>query len=135
MAFFFRRPHADRGAATTQLVLIVPALLLLALLVVQFAVAWHARHIAQYAAQRALAAARIEDGTTSDGRAQAWRSLAVLGHRILQDPSVTVDRAAVQTRVSVGGTVMSVIPGVSLHVSGTASGPTERLTSPAGGQP
>jgi hypothetical protein len=40
----------DRGAATTQLVLVVPLVLLLTLLVVQFALAWHARHIAQYAA-------------------------------------------------------------------------------------
>ncbi|MFB6534829.1 MULTISPECIES: TadE/TadG family type IV pilus assembly protein [Streptomyces] len=125
----------DRGAATTQLVLVVPVLLLVAMLVVQFALVWHARHIAQYAAGRALAAARTKDGTAAEGRAQARRSLAALGSRVLTVPSVTVDRTTVQTTVRVRGKVIAVVPGLSLHASGTASGPTERLTSPTGDRP
>jgi Flp pilus assembly protein TadG len=128
-------PRGDRGAVTTQLVLVVPALLLIALLVVQFALVWHARHIAQYAAQRALAAARVEDGTAADGRTQARRSLAALGSRVLTAPSVTVERTAAQATVRVHGTVMPVVPGLTLHASGIASGPTERITTPTGGQP
>ncbi|MBD0741664.1 TadE/TadG family type IV pilus assembly protein [Streptomyces sp. CBMA152] len=128
------RPRGDRGAASTQLVLVVPALLLLALLVVQFALVWHARHIAQYAAQRALAAARTEHGTQADGQVQARHSLAALGGRILTSPSVAVERTAAQTTARVTGTVMAVIPGLTLHASGTASGPTERLTA-VGGRP
>ncbi|MFE3646442.1 TadE/TadG family type IV pilus assembly protein [Streptomyces sp. NPDC059152] len=125
----------DRGAATTQLVLVVPVLLLLAMLVVQFALVWHARHIAQYAAGRALAAARTKDGTAAEGRTQARRSLAALGSRVLTIPSVTVDRTTVQTTVRVRGKVIAVVPGLSLRASGTASGPTERLTSPTGDRP
>ncbi|WP_037913354.1 TadE/TadG family type IV pilus assembly protein [Actinacidiphila yeochonensis] len=127
------RPRDDRGAATTQLVLVVPLVLLLTLLVVQFALAWHARHIAQYAAQRALAAARVEDGTAGDGRAQAWQSIDSLGPHILTRPAVTVDRNRTGTSVRVEGTVITVVPGVNLHVAGTASGPTERLTTTPGG--
>ncbi|MER6091292.1 TadE/TadG family type IV pilus assembly protein [Streptomyces bluensis] len=125
----------DRGAASTQLVLVVPALLLIALLAVQFALVWHARHIAQYAAQRALAVARTEDGTAADGRTQARRSLAALGGRVLTAPSVTAERTAAQTTVRVEGTVIRVlpVPGLVLRASGTASGPTERITTPAGG--
>ncbi|GAA2661252.1 TadE/TadG family type IV pilus assembly protein [Streptomyces vastus] len=137
MTAFRRRLRSDRGAASTQLVLIVPALLLIALLVVQFALVWHARHIAQYAAQRALAAARVEDGTAADGRTQARRSLAALGSRVLTAPSVTAERTAARTTVRVDGTVIRVlpVPGLVLHASGTASGPTERITTPGGGQP
>ncbi|GGW97823.1 hypothetical protein GCM10010341_19240 [Streptomyces noursei] len=121
--------------ATTQLVLVVPVLLLLAMLVVQFALVWHARHIAQYAAARGLAAARTKDGTAAGGRAQARRSLTALGSRILTAPSVAVDRTTTQTTVRVRGTVMAVAPGLHLHASGTAAGPTERLTAPGGGRP
>ena len=137
MTTFLRTLRSDRGAASTQLVLVVPALLLLALLVVQFALVWHARHIAQYAAQRALAAARTQDGTAADGRAQARRSLAALGSRVLTAPSVTAERTATQTTVRVEGKVIRVVPvpGLVLHASGTASGPTERITTPTGGQP
>ncbi|MEU7488066.1 TadE/TadG family type IV pilus assembly protein [Streptomyces sp. NPDC042319] len=128
-------PYDDRGAATTQLVIIVPTLLLLALLVVQFAVAWHAQHIAQYVAERALATARVEDGNAADGRARAQHSLTALGGRVLTARSVTVSRTATQASVRVSGQTMAVVPGLRLRVSGTASGPVERFTTPAGGQP
>ncbi|MFF4501615.1 TadE/TadG family type IV pilus assembly protein [Streptomyces sp. NPDC001401] len=132
-----RRLCIDRGAASTQLVIVVPALLLIALLVVQFALVWHARHIAQYAAQQALAAARTQDGTAADGQAQAQRSLAALGSRVLTAPSVTAERTADRTTVRVEGTVIRVlpVPGLVLHASAAASGPTEKITTPTGDQP
>ncbi len=122
---------------TTQLVLVVPVLLLIALLVVQFALLWHGRHIAQYGAQRALAAARAEDGTAAGGEAQGRQSLAALGSRVVTDASVSVQRGQEVTTVRVQGTVMAVlpIPGLPLHATAVVSGPTERLTDPAGGAP
>ncbi|MEV5778026.1 TadE family protein [Streptomyces antimycoticus] len=125
--------RGDRGAVTTQLVVVVPALLMLALLIVQFALAWHARHIAQYAAERALAAARVQHGSTADGHARGVRSLTQLGSRVLIAPSVTVRRTATQAVVRVQGRVMPVLPGLHLTASGTASGAVERITTPAGG--
>ncbi|QKV95952.1 pilus assembly protein [Streptomyces sp. NA02950] len=113
-----RPGHDDRGAATTQLVLTVPALLILALLIVQFALAWHARHLAHYTAERALAAARVQHGTAAQGQARGLRSLAQLGSRVLTSPSVTVRRTPTQATV---------------RVHGTASGAVERITTPAGG--
>lgn len=137
MNAYIRRLRSDRGAASTQLVLVFPALLLIALLAVQFALVWHARHIAQYAAQRALADARIQDGTAADGRTQARRSLSALGSRVLTSTSVTAERSAARTTVRVKGIVVRVlpVPGLVLHATGTASGPTERITTPAGGWP
>lgn len=135
MATPLGRLRTDRGAATTQLVIVVPLLLLIALLSVQFALAWHARHIAQYAAQRALAAGRVQDGATADANARARRSLAALGNRVLIAPSVAAERTTTRTTVRVEGTVMRVLPlpGLVLHASGTASGPTERVTTPTEG--
>ncbi|MFE0178029.1 TadE/TadG family type IV pilus assembly protein [Streptomyces sp. NPDC059002] len=137
MSAYRRRLRSDRGAASTQLVLVVPALLMIALLVVQFALVWHARHIAQYAAQRALAVARTQGGTAADGQVQARRSLAALGSRVLTASSVSAERTAARTTVRVDGTVIRVfpVPGLVLHASGTASGPTEKITTLAGGQP
>ncbi|MEV0112550.1 TadE/TadG family type IV pilus assembly protein [Streptomyces sp. NPDC050844] len=135
MVHGWRAPRGDEGAVSTQLVLVVPALLLMALLVVQFALAWHAGHIAQYAAERALAAARLEDGGQAEGQTEARRGLAQLGSRVLTDPSVSVHRSATQATVRVNGSVMEVVPGLRLGVSGTASGAVERVTDPAGGRP
>ena len=137
MTVFLRRFVSDRGVVCTELVLVVPMLLLIALLTVQFALFWHASHVAQFAAQRALAAARVEDGSATGGRDQARRSLAALGSRVLTTPSVTVRRSPTRTTVRVDGTVMRVVPvpGLVLHASGTASGPTERITIPTGARP
>lgn len=134
MITFLRRVGDDRGAATTQLVLVVPALLLIALLAVQFALVWHARHIAQHVAQRGLAAARTQDSSAADGRRQAQRTLDALASRVLIVPSVTAERTPTQTAVRVEGAVMRVVPvpGLTLHATGTASGPTERITTPTG---
>ncbi|MFZ3555836.1 TadE family protein [Streptomyces sp. BH055] len=129
------RLRGDEGAATTQLVLVIPAVLLLMLLSVQFAVAWHAQHIAQFAAERALAAARAKDATAAEGQTQARSSLAQLGGRVLTAPSVTVTRSATRATVHIEGSVMPVVPGLALHAAGQASGPVERLTLPNGGRP
>ncbi|MFM9446952.1 TadE/TadG family type IV pilus assembly protein [Streptomyces acidiscabies] len=120
---------------TTQLVIVVPVVLLMMLLVVQFALAWHARHIAQFTAERALAATRAKDATAADGQDRARRSLSQLGGAVLPSPSVTVRRTATQATVIVRGAVIVVVPGLDLHVTGTASGAVERLTTPQGGTP
>jgi hypothetical protein len=125
----------DRGAVTTQLVLVVPALLVVALVVVQVALAWHARHIAQYAAERALAAARVQEGSATAGRERGVRSLAQLGSRVLTSPTVVVRRSATWTVVEVRGAVIPLVPGVHLTATGSASGAVERTTTPARKQP
>ncbi|WP_307813704.1 TadE/TadG family type IV pilus assembly protein [Streptomyces sp. N35] len=120
----------DRGAVTTQLVLVVPVLMLMVLLIVQFAVAWHAQHIAQSAAARALAAARVEKGGAGAGQERARQTIAALGGRILLSPQVQVRRTATEASVRVEGRVMAVVPGLNLRVSGTAHGPVERFVLP-----
>lgn len=125
--------RGDRGAATTQLVLVTPAVLLFLLLVVQFALAWHAQHIAQTAASHALADTRARDGTTARGADTARRTLRGTGGRVLRAPHIEVTRDATSATVEIRVGVMPVIPGLHLAVEGHAAGPVERFTTPHAG--
>ncbi|MEV5942785.1 TadE/TadG family type IV pilus assembly protein [Streptomyces sp. NPDC051994] len=118
----------DRGAATAELVLVVPLLMVLLLCIVQFALAAHAQHIAQTAASRALAAARAQDGSAADGHARAVATLRLLGGRVLTQPTVNVARGATSVTAEVHGGVLMVVPGLHLRVAGHATGPSERWT-------
>jgi Flp pilus assembly protein TadG len=124
----------DRGAATIELVLAVPVLLLMLMLVVQAGVWWHATHIAQAAATAALDAARAEGGSTADGQAAGATTLRALAGGALQRPRVEVTRTATRTSVRVSAVAEAVIPGVRWTVQATATGPTEHFVPdlPAG---
>ncbi|RFU85202.1 pilus assembly protein [Streptomyces triticagri] len=101
----------------------------LLLCVVQFAVAAHAQHIAQSAASRALATARAEDSSAAAGAARAETTLRLLAGRVLTAPAVQVDRSGEHAVAHVEGTVMTVVPGLDLKVSGHAAGPVEKWTA------
>ncbi|MFF1736870.1 TadE/TadG family type IV pilus assembly protein [Streptomyces sp. NPDC058247] len=126
-----KRP-ADRGAASTELVLVVPLLMTLLLLIVQFALAMHAQHIAQTAASRALAAARAQDSTAAAGNARAVATLRLLGGAVLKHPTVKVSRSTESVVTHVEGEVVAVVPGLHLRVSGNAAGPTEKWAAQTG---
>jgi Flp pilus assembly protein TadG len=130
-----RRPlpcgRREAGAVATETVVTVPLLLFLLLLIMQFALAEHAQHIAQTAAARALAATRAQGGTTAAGRATARGTLEALGHTVLQHPAVTVERGTGAVAVRISGTVEPVVPGLHLHVVGRTDGPAERWTTGA----
>lgn len=113
-----------------QVVITAPALLFLLMLIVQFGLMFHARNIAEQAAQEGAAAARRFDGTTSQGRAQALQLLTALGEGTLKNRNVVAHRTADTATVTVTGTVVSVVPGFSLSVSESASGPVETYVPP-----
>lgn len=121
---------AERGSATAQLVIASPALLLLLMLVVQFALYQHAAHLATAAAQEGAQAAQVERGTAGAGIQAAESFLAQTNRGVVHDPSVEVSRSASSTRVVVTGRVVSLVPGLALSVRGVADGPTEVFTTP-----
>lgn len=118
----------QRGAGTVELVIATPLLLLLILLIVQFALYMHATHIAQAAASQALSAARVSSGSTTAGTTEANRVLSPLGNGPLRASSVDVQRTATQASVTITGTVTSVVPLLTLTVHAEAVGPVERWT-------
>src|SRR6266511_2499219 len=71
------------GAVTAELVVATPLLLLLVLLVVQFALWQHGLHVATAAAEEGERAARLEGGTAAAGAARARQFLATLGPNVV----------------------------------------------------
>ena len=106
-----------------------PLLLLLILVVIQFAIYEHASEVAQAAASQALASTRVVGGTTTSGQSDAETLLANIGHSVLIDPVVSVARGATSAKVTVTGTAEAVIPLIHLPVTATSSGPIERFVS------
>ena len=113
--------------------MVIPLVMLLVLLIVQFAVWQHALHVAQAAAEQGLAAARVQDGTAADGHAAAEAVLDQIGRGPLVDPAVGVDRGATQVSVTVDATAESVVPGLRLPVHARAVGASEPATPSAAG--
>ena len=70
--------RADRGAATVEFVIAVPVLMLMLLFVPQAAVWYHATHVAQAAANRALDAGAAYDGSAAQGEEAGEQTLATL---------------------------------------------------------
>ena len=129
-----RQVRADeRGSATVEMVIATPVLLLLILLVVQFAMWQHSVHVAQAAASQGLAAARVQGGTAEAGQGEANVVLGQHTSGVLMHPSVRVRRGANTTTVTVTGEAQSVIPFLHLPVHATASGPVERFRAPGAG--
>ncbi|MCP2335230.1 pilus assembly protein [Actinomadura rupiterrae] len=107
----------------------MPLLLVLILLVVQFAVWAHAVHLAQATAAEALSAARVDGATAADGRARAEAVRAQIGPHALGDASITITRTADTVTVQIHGTAPRVLPAPFLHlpVRARAAGPVERF--------
>jgi Flp pilus assembly protein TadG len=122
-----RHIHDDRGSA--ELIVATPLLLLLILVVIQFAIYEHASEVAQAAASQALASTRVVGGTTASGQSEATSLLASVGRGVLVNPSVSITRDAMSARVTVTGTAEDVIPLIHLPVVATSTGPIERFVS------
>lgn len=119
------------GATTAELVLVTPLLLVLIMLIAQFALWLHATHIAQAAAAQALSVTRVQGGSVTNGKIQADQVLQQLGGGPLRNPHTEVSRDLTQASVHVEGTVTAVLPFLTLRATGDAVGPVERFTSGA----
>jgi Flp pilus assembly protein TadG len=123
------------GSVSTELVVATPVLLVLVMLVVQFALWEHAQHIAEAAAQRGAETARVELGTDAQGRTMAQTAITQLGGSLLAAPLVTVSRSGEVVTVDVTGSAEAVVPFLSLPVHATAAGPVERFQAPVAAAP
>ena len=129
------RPGGDRGAGSAEIVVAVPLLMLLILLVIQFAVWEHAEIIARATAEEALAAARVQGGTAAGGRQRAEQVISQVGSGVLVGPQVSVTMTPADVTVRVTGTAERVlpIPGLTFGVTATVTGPVERFVPAAQG--
>ncbi len=120
-----RRRDEHGAASLAQVTITAPVLLLLLMLIVQFGLMFHARNVAEQAAQEGAARARQFDGSAGAGKADARAFLAEVGTGTLQKQRVTVFRTDTSATARVSGVVVSVVPGLKLRVSESASGPVE----------
>lgn len=123
--------RAQRGSVSTELVIVTPVLLLLVMVIVQFALWEHAQHIAEAAAQRGAETARVDGGSDVQGAAIAESAVTQLGGSLLVDPVVNVLRTGNIVTATVSGNAEGLVPFLSLPVRATVVGPVERFVAPA----
>jgi Flp pilus assembly protein TadG len=126
----------DRGASAVELVILAPTLIIVSLLIVQFAIWFDAQHAALAAAQEGDLVAREDAATNSNG----WQGLAAtaaenyyrgLGTGVLSDVLAQTGTGAGETvSVTVSGKLAGVFPRT---VRVTVSGPVECFRTQASG--
>ena len=120
-----RRIRNERGALSIEFLLVISALMLVFLLMLQYAMQAHAHRVAQAAAEEALAAASAYDGSAASGMDAGNHYLGDLGS--LSGTQVTVTRTGDTAAVTVTGNGQQVLPFVPVHVSVHLEGPIERF--------
>lgn len=118
------------GSASAELTIAVPALMVLIVLAVQFALWQHASAVTKAAAQEGVRAARMEGGSAMDGEAEARSFLSQAAPRIVVAPSVSARRSAAEARVEVTGGAIALLPWIRLPVHAVAASPVEEYRIP-----
>ncbi len=115
----------DRGEASTQFVVLVPVMFLLALVVVQSALWFHAANVAEAAASRGAAAGSFREASASGAGNAATIVVAENGAQIVGAPAIALD--AQEVVVSVEVAVPQLVPFFPDSVRRTQSEPRERF--------
>jgi Flp pilus assembly protein TadG len=121
-----RRDNGDDGAMAIEFLLVIGVLIVVFLIMLQYAMKMHAERIATAAAEEGLAAAAAYDGSSNQGESTARRYLSSLGVGLNQ-PVVHVSRSRGAASVTVSGDVQQVIPFLPVHVLAQVRGPVERF--------
>jgi Cu/Zn superoxide dismutase len=120
-----QRIRDERGALSIEFLLVIGALMLVFLLMLQYAMQAHAHRVAQAAAEEALAAASAYDGSAASGEAAGNHYVGDLGS--LSGTRVTVTRTGDTAAVTVTGDGQQVLPFVPVRVSVHLEGPIEHF--------
>lgn len=120
------RSRGEAGAAAPEMLVLVPLLMLIFMLLVQWSVQLHNDRLVHAAAREAAVAAAAWDGTASSGKDTATEWLSGNGSDLSNtDVKVTVKANAVT--VTVSGDVKTFVPGMAKRVTATATAPRERF--------
>ncbi len=124
-----RRHRDDRGLTSTQLAVLMPALIFWIMLIVQYGLWFHARQVAGAAAAEAADAAQVPGGTVDDGERAAQSFLDQSGN--LQQIRIDIDRTAELVTVEITGRAPQLVPGITWTVTARAESPVERFVEQA----
>jgi hypothetical protein len=119
----------DRGSAAVELAILAPAILLALFASVQVATYFLARSVALAAAQEAVTAQRAYNAQPGIGQERGTAFLARSGDWLVGGTVVVESDGGDAFRATVTGQALSIIPGVSFHVTQTARGSRERFTT------
>jgi hypothetical protein len=123
----------DRGVSAVELAFIAPSLLLLIFFVIQIALYLYARSVALQTARDAVSQLRLaKDRAQYESLAPGVHDRAVrfahnVGSGALGDVDETPTYSDAQVSVKVTGTSITLVPGLTIHVTETASGRWERF--------
>ena len=124
---------ADAGYSFVETVITVPVLILFTMTVVQYALVWHSRHIAEAAAQDGLRVGRGYQSTAAAGQQASEEYLRQVAPNLLTRTQVSATRTLTTVTVHVHAHVLAAIPFANFDVDETASAPVERFSTPSGG--
>lgn len=111
--------------------LTLPVILTLFLAVIHYALLWHARNVAEAAAQTGLHAARAYQATPDTGRSAARTYLRQVAPRLLPDAAVSVTQTATTVSVTVTACARAPLSFLPCEVQENATAERERFTTPA----
>ena len=118
----------EQGAMAIEFMLVMSMLIVVFLLMLQYALKVHAERVAQAAADQALAAATAYDGSPTDGQAAGTAYLAGAGHTLLH-PKISVTRTPTVASATVTGDVTAFIPFLPVSLSVHVQGPVEKFVA------
>ena len=124
----------ERGVVAIEFMLVISMLVVIFLLMLQYAVRAHAERIAAAAAEEGLAAASSYDGSAAEGERAAGDYLSRLTPG-LTAASVEASRDPTTATVTVRGQVEQLIPFLPVAVRVHVEGPVERFVPATGGTP
>lgn len=117
--------RGESGVTSTQLAILMPAVLFWIMLIVQYGLWFHAKQVSGAAAAEAVDAAQVPSGTAADGETAARSFLAQSGN--LDAITVEVERTDDIVIVRVGGKAPQLVPGFSWGVLSLAQAHVERF--------
>ncbi len=132
-----RAGGGERGASAIELAVLTPLLIVVIFVTIQFALLYHARHVALAAAQAGARIARATAATNPSWQEPARRKsfdyIRVIGPNLLERPSavplVRADAAGnpVEVGMEVHGGAVRLLPFLTLQVSERSEGAVERF--------
>jgi len=121
------RATGDAGYSVLEASITLPVIFLMLMFIVQWAIVWHTRSLAQTAAQEALRTGERYGSTAAAAEQDGNNYLSQLAPNVLPPGCVHVTRTATTVTVRVHCNVLSVIPLGSFSVDETVSGPVEKF--------